>query len=111
MRQAGYLAAAGLYAMEHHVDRLAVDHAEAKRCGALLMEFPWIASVLPVETNLVIFRLAPTVSSEALLSHLAASGIRAATMGPDLVRFVFHLDVPGDAVTRIGASLHAFHGG
>jgi threonine aldolase len=108
MRQAGYLAAAGLYALEHHVARLAVDHAKAAEAARLIERCAWVASVLPVETNLLIFRLQPTVSAEALLAHLAAQGIRAATMGPDLVRFVFHLDLPDDAVERIAGAVGSF---
>ena len=108
MRQAGYLAAAGLYAMEHHVERLAVDHAKAAQAVQLLARCDWIDSVLPVETNLLIFRLLPTVSAEALLAHLSSHGIRAATMGPDLVRFVFHLDLPEDAIERIAAAVRSF---
>jgi threonine aldolase len=108
MRQAGYLAAAGVYALEHHIARLAVDHAQAHRCAEQLMAMPWVAAVLPVETNLVIFRLQPTVRAEAFLKHLALHGIKAATMGPDLVRFVFHLDVPEMALESIGAALQTF---
>lgn len=108
MRQAGYLAAAGLYALEHHVARLADDHQAAKAAEAHLQHAPWVAEVLPVETNLVIFRLQPSTRAEAVLAHFAAHGIKASTMGPDLVRFVFHLDVPADAVTRIASAVAAF---
>lgn len=110
MRQAGYLAAAGLHALDHHVERLADDHREAARIAALLPRYPFVANVLPVETNLVIFRLTPETRAEALLAHLAAHHIKAATMGPDLVRFVFHLDVPSGAVEAIAAALDAFPG-
>jgi threonine aldolase len=108
MRQAGFLAAAGLYALDHHVDRLADDHALARAAARSLDTCSFVAAVLPVETNLVIFRLRPDVPAAALLAHLAERGIKASTMGPDLVRFVFHLDVPAEAVERIDAALRAF---
>jgi threonine aldolase len=108
MRQAGYLAAAGLYALEHHIDRLRDDHALAQAAAALLAPLPWVAQVLPVETNLVICRLQPHVSADAVLAHLAQDGIKASTMGPDLVRFVMHLDVPAAVIERLKASLATF---
>ncbi len=108
MRQAGFLAAAGLYALEHHVERLARDHATAQTVAAQVAPLPWVATVLPVETNLLIFKLQPSVTAAAVLAHLATHGIRASTMGPDLVRFVFHLDVPTGAVERIAAALASF---
>lgn len=107
MRQAGYLAAAGLYALEHHVARLGEDHARAAAAAALCHGRAWVAAVLPVETNLVILRLAPSMAAETVLAHLAGYGIKASTMGPDLVRFVFHLDVPNDAVARLAVALDA----
>ena len=110
MRQAGYLAAAGLYALEHHVNRLADDHQAAQAAAAHVAQQRWVAEVLPVETNLVIFRLQPSTRAETVLAHLAAHGIKASTMGPDLVRFVFHLDVPAEAVSRIAAALAGFEG-
>lgn len=108
MRQAGYLAAAGLHALEHHVQRLAVDHQMAQAAAAHLAQQRWVAELLPVETNLVIFRLQPGMRAETVLAHFAAHGIKASTMGPDLVRFVFHLDVPADAVARIASALAVF---
>jgi threonine aldolase len=110
MRQAGYLAAAGLYALEHHVNRLADDHQAAQAAAAHVAQQRWVAEVLPVETNLVIFRLQPSTRAETVLAHLAAHGIKASTMGPDLVRVVFHLDVPAEAVSRIAAALAGFEG-
>jgi threonine aldolase len=110
MRQAGYLAAAGLYALEHHVNRLADDHQAAQAAAAHVAQQRWVAEVLPVETNLVIFRLQPSTRAETVLAHFAAHGIKASTMGPDLVRFVFHLDVPAEAVSRIAGALAGFEG-
>lgn len=110
MRQAGYLAAAGLYALEYHLTRLVDDHAAACAAAALLPSLPWVESVLPVESNLVIFRLQAGTRAEAVLAHLAHHGVQASTMGSDLVRFVFHLDVPAGAVERIHAAVRSFAG-
>ena len=59
MRQAGYLAAAGIYALDHHVERLAEDHAKARAFGDELRRLSYIDDILPVETNIVIFRIGP----------------------------------------------------
>jgi threonine aldolase len=109
MRQAGYIAAAGLYALENHVDRLSADHAKARHVADELRTAPYISSVLPVETNIVIFHLADGLSTEAYLRHLAERGIRAGTMGRQTIRFVFHLDVSDNQVDELLAAVRTFH--
>lgn len=93
MRQAGYLAAAGLYALEHHVARLAEDHAHAARLADALASSPLARAVIRPDTNIVLFRPAVPGQGAATVAHLRTLGILAGTMGPDLVRFVTHLDV------------------
>jgi threonine aldolase len=93
MRQAGYLAAAGLFALEHNVKRLQEDHAKAKVLEAELRSLPYVCSVLPVETNIVIFTLQEHLSAEAFLKQLQHQQVRALSMGRQSIRFVFHLDV------------------
>ncbi|GAA4436340.1 GntG family PLP-dependent aldolase [Pontibacter saemangeumensis] len=93
MRQAGYLAAACIYALDHHVERLQEDHRKAKELEAALLQTDYVESVLPVETNIVIFRLNAVYSDKAFVDALASKGIRAASFGPQMVRFVTHLDV------------------
>lgn len=93
MRQAGYLAAAGRYALQHHVERLTQDHARAKLFETELKALPYVESVLPVETNIVIFNLHDSISSEAFLQKLRERGVLALPMGRQTIRFVFHLDV------------------
>ena len=93
MRQAGYLAAAGLFALEHNVERLSQDHAKAKVLESELRALPYVAEVLPVETNIVIFKLGEGMGTEAFLQQLQHQRVRASAMGPRTVRFVFHLDV------------------
>jgi threonine aldolase len=93
MRQAGYLAAAGLFALEHNVERLREDHAKAKVLETELRALPYVAEVLPVETNIVIFTLAEGTGIERFLQQLQHQRVRASSIGPRTVRFVFHLDV------------------
>lgn len=93
MRQAGYLAAAGIYALDNHVERLRDDHARAQTFGRKLGELRCVDEVVPVETNIVIAKLAEWMPPLQFLQKLQEQGVRAGTMGPTLVRFVFHLDV------------------
>jgi threonine aldolase len=104
-RQAGYLAAAGLYALENHVERLADDHRRARQLAEALEAAPYVDYVLPAQTNLVIFRLRDGLTEDQFLAHLADSGIRASAFGPQMVRFVTHLDVDDDAISQVLAAL------
>ena len=104
-RQAGYLAAAGLYALENHVERLADDHRRAARLAEVLRQQPYVAEVLDPETNLVIFRLHAAQPAADFLATLEAQGIRASNFGPQWIRFVTHLDVNDAMVARIEAVL------
>jgi threonine aldolase len=98
MRQAGYLAAAGLYALDHHVDRLRDDHDRAKRLGQALAELPYVASVAPVATNIVVFTLNDGVRETHLLELLRERQVRALPFGASTVRFVTHLDVNDEQI-------------
>ena len=109
MRQAGYLAAAGRYALAHHVGRLADDHAKARQVAAELPALPYVKSVLPVETNILIFNLDEAVTPDSYLQYLNGRGIRAGTMGKQSIRFVFHLDVSEDQTGQLIDAIRAFH--
>jgi threonine aldolase len=91
-RQAGYLAAAGIYALDNHVARLKEDHAKARTIGTLIASRPEVIEVLPVDTNIVIFTLNNAILSGEYVQKLANIGIKAATFGKHQVRFVTHLD-------------------
>ncbi|WKN40549.1 threonine aldolase family protein [Tunicatimonas pelagia] len=91
MRQAGYLAAAGIYALDHHIGRLAEDHRRAKLLAEALQAHSYVDSVLPVETNIVIATLRD-VDPAQFLAQLEAQGVRAVPFGKKDVRFVTHLD-------------------
>lgn len=93
MRQAGILAAAALYALEHHRERLAEDHARARRLAEVLAGLPGAAiDPATVETNLVYFRVTRRPAAE-VVAALAAEGVRVLASGPDTVRAVPHLNV------------------
>ena len=101
MRQAGILAAAGLYALDHHIHRLKDDHRRAKVLEAVLLGLGLVESVMPVETNIVVFTLKDRAGVPALLSRLAEQGVRAIAFGPGMVRMVMHLDVDDAALDRV----------
>jgi len=105
MRQAGYLAAAGLYALEHNVKRLHDDHRKAKVLEAELRSLPYVATVLPVETNIVIFTLDERLASETFLQQLQHLQVRALSMGRQTIRFVFHLNVSDAQLEALLAAL------
>jgi threonine aldolase len=92
MRQIGYLAAAGLFALEHNIERLTEDHRRAKELGILLNNLPWVASVEPVETNILIFSVQQSVDENQLMVKLKQKGIAISSMGHGKLRIVTHLD-------------------
>jgi threonine aldolase len=108
MRQAGFLAAAGIYALDHHVARLKEDHTLAKTLGKLVETQPYVAELFPVDTNILVFRLQDTILVAAFLDHLRSQGIFATAFGGQLVRFVTHLDLGLESVEIIGQALDSF---
>ncbi|EAZ94563.1 L-allo-threonine aldolase [Flavobacteria bacterium BAL38] len=92
MRQAGYLAEAGLYALQNNISRLEIDHRRAKELGSLLEKMPWVANVEPVETNILIFGLQPSVDEKLFMEKLKQKGIAISSMGHGKLRIVTHLD-------------------
>ncbi len=93
MRQAGYLAAAALYALDHHIDRLAEDHQKAMEIGKALERLPFIKKVEPIETNIIIFEIdEDKLSEEGFLKRLAENGISIIGMGQGKLRMVTHMD-------------------
>lgn len=91
MRQAGFIAAAGLYALENNISRLKEDHGRAKTLGKALSTLSFVKSVMPVDTNIIIFELNGT-TPEIFLSKLAQHNIKALAFGPAQIRLVTHLD-------------------
>ncbi len=108
MRQAGIIAAAGLYALDHHVQRLAKDHAHAAELGRALAGLPFIAQVMPVESNIVVSTLRDAARLDALLQHLDRHGVRAMAFGPGMLRMVTHLDVGSNGIAHAVNALASF---
>lgn len=92
MRQIGYMAAAGIYALEHHIERLPDDHRRAKELGALLELLPWVAKVEPVETNILIFSVQPYIKDVEVIEKLKQKNIAISSLGKGKLRIVTHLD-------------------
>ena len=92
MRQIGFMAAAGLYAVENHLDRLEIDHKRAMEIASLLSKQSFVNKVEPTETNIVIFTLAEGVGERTFLDRLNEKNIQISTMGQGKLRIVTHLD-------------------
>ncbi|WP_431123730.1 threonine aldolase family protein [Flagellimonas flava] len=93
MRQSGFLAAAAIYAMDHHIDRLSEDHAKAKEIGNVLQRLDFVQKVEPIETNIIIFELNESkMTSDAFLGKLTENQISIIGMGQGKLRIVTHLD-------------------
>lgn len=106
-RQAGVLAAAGIYALEHMVERLREDHATARQLADALHHVPGIALESPVpETNIVFFRLAdPALRVDAFLAALRADGVRVLELGPGRLRAVTHYGITHEGIERAAAAI------
>ncbi|RZJ66647.1 MAG: aminotransferase class I/II-fold pyridoxal phosphate-dependent enzyme [Flavobacterium sp.] len=92
MRQVGYSAAAGIYALQHHVGRLAEDHRRAKELGYILSQKNWVHQVEPIETNILIFTINPRLNEQVFLEKLKQKNIHISSMGQGKLRIVTHLD-------------------
>ena len=100
MRQAGFLAAAGIYALQHHIERLQEDHLHAKQIANSVEKKNFVKMVLPVETNIIIFELDDSISASGLVAKLRERNILGHTISPNRVRLVVHLDVTKSMVER-----------
>jgi threonine aldolase len=107
MRQAGFMAAAGIYALQHHVDRLAEDHAHARQIAAVLEKKDFVTSILPVETNIIIFEVEASVCPKTLVAQLKEQDILAIAISSNQLRFVTHLDISPEMVQRTIGVLEA----
>ncbi len=93
MRQSGYLAAAGIYALDHHIERLKIDNERARMIGQILAKKSYVKYLKPVSTNIVIFELVNSISCEKFLEELKKHHVLASAFGHQTIRFVFHLDI------------------
>lgn len=101
MRQAGFLAAAGIFALENNVIRLAEDHLHAKQIAEELIKKDFVGKMMPVETNIIIFEVKDTYTPKSLEALLAGEDILCIAISPTQVRMVTHLDVTTDMVRHV----------
>ena len=101
MRQAGYLAAAGIYALDHNISRLKDDHDRAKEIGRILQNCSFVEELIPIETNIIIFKLNDKYSDSQFLKLLEEKGTLAIGFGPQTIRFVTHLDFNGEMLGKV----------
>jgi threonine aldolase len=100
LRQAGFMAATGLYAMEHHIARLAEDHLHAKRIAKYLLQKTFIGHMLPVETNILIFDVQEDWTPTLFASYLKKEGILVSPISDTQVRMVIHMGVTPDMIEK-----------
>ena len=93
MRQAGYLAAAGIYALDHHIERLEEDHEKAKIIATVLSSCSFVERTNEVKSNIVIFDLRDGIEKNSFIEKLKSKGILVSAMGPQQIRMVTHLDI------------------
>ena len=93
MRQAGIIAAGGLYALKNNRERLLIDHEHAKTLEAIFMKQDWVSSVLEVQTNIVVVQLRAAEKRDEILAQFKSFGILGMAFGPGMLRFVTHLDI------------------
>lgn len=100
MRQAGFFAAAGLYALDNNILRLKDDHKRAAALGAAVKALPYVKEVLPVDTNIIIFTLHDAMPVDYFMQRLADNGVKCAYFGKQTVRFVTHLDIDDKMIDK-----------
>ena len=100
MRQAGFIAAAGIYALQNNIERLADDHAHAKQIAKSIVTKEFVQQVLPVETNIIIFELKNSLTAPDLVAKLKEHSILAYAISPNRVRLVVHLDISKEMVAK-----------
>ena len=100
MRQAGFLAAAGIYALQNNIERLKQDHGHAKQIGKAISNSAIAKAVLPIETNIIIFETVETTTASKIVEELKQKEIYCYAIAPDRVRFVVHLDITEEMVDK-----------
>ena len=108
MRQAGFLASAGIYALETHIDRLKEDHQKAKQIEAVLQSLSYVKKVEPVETNIVIFYVNDHLDANDFIGAMATKNILLTPMGEGKIRIVTHLDITREMIDRLLEELVLF---
>jgi threonine aldolase len=100
MRQAGYLAAAGMYALNNHVQRLAQDHFHAKQIEEALLEKDFVQNLLPAETNIIIFKVSGKYTPQTFCEVFRKNDIKLSLISPQEIRMVTHLNITPSMVQK-----------
>ena len=108
MRQAGYLAEAASYAIDHHWQETAQDHVKARELGAAVMAIDGVRYLAPVDTNIVIFELASSQLEDEFMAYMTQSGIQLISMGSGKLRFVTHRDYTNDQHSYVLSCIQQF---
>lgn len=108
MRQAGFLAAAAIYALDNNVNRLAEDHQKAQQIGTVLEGCLYVTKVEPIETNIIIFYVDDKIDPMDFINKMAAKGILLISMGEGKIRIVTHLDFTDTMLTVLLKELKSF---
>ena len=109
MRQAGYLAAAGQYALDNNIERLKEDHTRAKYISTALKKISVIKNIMPVETNIVIFEFATEDLANSFMKHMNANNVMCGRISLEGIRFVFHLDIKEEMVVKLEQLINQFN--
>ena len=108
MRQVGFLAAAGIYAFDNHIERLADDHKKAKDIELVLNSLSYVKKVEPVETNIIIFYVEDYLNADDFISSMAEKNILLTPMGDGKIRIVTHLDFSEEMLEKLVYELKVF---
>ena len=100
MRQAGIIAAAGLFALKNNVERLKEDHENAQRLTLILKDLSWVESILPVETNIIVVSVKAPARRDEIIESLRKEGLLCIAFGPGMIRFVTHLNIDRSMVEQ-----------
>ena len=109
MRQAGIIAAGGLFAMKNNVDRLKQDHARAQLIGDTLQKQAWVSEVFPVESNIVVICLKMEEQKEIVIQEFKEQGILVSSFGDGMIRLVVHLDINDEDITQTCKTIQSIH--
>lgn len=105
MRQAGFMAAAGIYALDNHIAKLKEDHQRAKAIAEALVKQSYIEEVYPAQTNIVIFKLKKTLPDKDFVKKLEEKNIHCSIFGPQTIRMVTHLDFTDEMLDKVMLAL------
>lgn len=108
MRQAGVIAAGGLYAMQHHIERLKEDRIRAAKIGELLLQQNWVSDVFPVETNIIVFSLTNESHKMEIIQKFKEHGILVSSFGENMIRIVIHLDITDQCIDETCKVISSF---